>query len=408
MPSDAFDDNTGGILNWDSQTLLPNPAQEHWYPATSSAPANLLGYHPNYDVRPQFINSSAIDPPSDPAASRADVAFANDQEHNLDFDVHQGQYWSDLPSQHHVITAPTATLLSNASAVTTHFPVDESTHNQIYSVAEAPPQANLGEGTARDRSYLSTSTVTSPSQSVTSASKALEPESTRHQRLNRQDREAPPPNPISKKVSGFRSSNGAHGGSNRKTHPPIPKGTPLSRMYSTDVTEARDEDEPKKNPFGSFPRGSSAVSSASGQSHGGNSGHRSEGQDAEFKSAWSRSEKAGIETIPGVLRTRPGSESEDGQRTLPHAKGFSIQIGSEVFRLSGASILSDGQYNNCMRFATLTENSRAPSYFSRFFEEQLQHDDKSATLRPLYIDRDPATFRDICRHLQGEIPNMIK
>lgn len=49
-----------------------------------------------------------------------------------------------------------------------------------------------------------------------------------------------------------------------------------------------------------------------------------------------------------------------------------------------------------------TENSRAPSYFSRFFEEQLQHDDGSGTLRTLYIDRDPATFKDICRHLQGE------
>lgn len=51
----------------------------------------------------------------------------------------------------------------------------------------------------------------------------------------------------------------------------------------------------------------------------------------------------------------------------------------------------------------LTENSRAPSYFSRFFEEQLQqHDDGSGALRTLYIDRDPATFQDICRHLQGE------
>ena len=45
---------------------------------------------------------------------------------------------------------------------------------------------------------------------------------------------------------------------------------------------------------------------------------------------------------------------------------------------------------------------RAPSYFSKFFEEQLrQNEDSSGGVRTLYIDRDPATFHDICRHLQG-------
>lgn len=47
-----------------------------------------------------------------------------------------------------------------------------------------------------------------------------------------------------------------------------------------------------------------------------------------------------------------------------------------------------------------TENSRAPSYFSKFFEEQLQQG--GGSVGTLYIDRDPVTFQDICRHLQGE------
>ncbi|OQE41086.1 hypothetical protein PENCOP_c005G08351 [Penicillium coprophilum] len=68
---------------------------------------------------------------------------------------------------------------------------------------------------------------------------------------------------------------------------------------------------------------------------------------------------------------------------LPPEKVFSIQIGSEIFRLSGVSIASD-----------------APSYFSRFFEDQLLHQD-AANIRTLYIDRDPMTFREIARHLQG-------
>ncbi|KAG2421110.1 hypothetical protein HFD88_000726 [Aspergillus terreus] len=71
--------------------------------------------------------------------------------------------------------------------------------------------------------------------------------------------------------------------------------------------------------------------------------------------------------------------------SLPLEKVFSIQIGTELFRLSGASIASD-----------------APSYFSRFFEKQWQHANADGSnIRTLYIDRDPITFKDIVRHLQG-------
>lgn len=48
-----------------------------------------------------------------------------------------------------------------------------------------------------------------------------------------------------------------------------------------------------------------------------------------------------------------------------------------------------------------TKSLRAPSYFSHFFEEQLRHNENGAAVRTLYIDRDPANFRDILRHLQG-------
>ena len=56
-------------------------------------------------------------------------------------------------------------------------------------------------------------------------------------------------------------------------------------------------------------------------------------------------------------------------------------------------------YNLC---SDLAKNPRAPSYFSKFFEDQLrQNEDNTGTLRTLYIDRDPNTFQDIARHLQG-------
>ena len=69
---------------------------------------------------------------------------------------------------------------------------------------------------------------------------------------------------------------------------------------------------------------------------------------------------------------------------LPPEKVFPIQIGSDLFRLSGASISSD-----------------APSYFTQFFEEQIRENSESGGVRTLYIDRDPITFRDVARHLQG-------
>lgn len=75
---------------------------------------------------------------------------------------------------------------------------------------------------------------------------------------------------------------------------------------------------------------------------------------------------------------------------LPHERVFPIQIGSELFKMSGASLSSD-----------------APSYFSQYFQCQLKtaeatgSDDAAAAVRTLYIDRDPTTFRDIALHLQG-------
>ena len=111
--------------------------------------------------------------------------------------------------------------------------------------------------------------------------------------------------------------------------------------------------------------------------------------------------KASIRT-PGVMRTGD-LLMRNGQSILPHEKAFSIQIGWRLFRLSGASINSDGK----LIFSGGSESSvaeipRAPSYFSTYFEEQLRQDDSgNGPTKTLFIDRDPDTFADICRHLQG-------
>lgn len=88
---------------------------------------------------------------------------------------------------------------------------------------------------------------------------------------------------------------------------------------------------------------------------------------------------------------------------LPARKVFPIQIGDKLFRLSGASISSDGKLLGQplhLPFELLTFH-KAPSYFSQFFEEQLRQNEGADSVRTLYIDRDPATFEDISLHLQG-------
>ncbi|KAI6762859.1 hypothetical protein HG530_008839 [Fusarium avenaceum] len=93
----------------------------------------------------------------------------------------------------------------------------------------------------------------------------------------------------------------------------------------------------------------------------------------------------------GPLTVEPLSERNVSRipLILPHERVFPIQIGSELFKLSGASLSSD-----------------APSYFSQYFVCQLESvkergDESSSSLRTLYIDRDPVIFRDISLHLQG-------
>lgn len=334
MPPDAFEGSPGGILSWD------NPNHEHWYPAPSAVDGSLAIHNTNYDFQHQFISASSIDPHLDPTASRADDAFPNDQSHKFELDVHQGQHWSDLSSQQHAIPPPNVALLGSTGLGTPQFSADHSPQNSGGPAAKVTGQATLRKGSTRDSTKLSSSAATSPSRSVTSAPKAHGSESAKPQRVNRPQREVPPSKPLSHNGSGYRSPNAPQGSFDRKKHS-LPKGK-ANRMFSIDVAEGRDEDESKINQLGGSARGDSTVSSVSGQSRVENHLSRSDGQDDEYISTLSRTEKKGTGQVPGVLRSRPGFELDDGQHSLPHAKGFSIQIGSELFKLSGASIMSDG------------------------------------------------------------------
>lgn len=106
-------------------------------------------------------------------------------------------------------------------------------------------------------------------------------------------------------------------------------------------------------------------------------------------------------------------------RILPHERVFPIQIGTELFKLSGASLSSDGmspppfprprcdkEEESVSLTLPRTTVTLAPSYFSQYFLCQIHRaeeagQDPTTATKTLYIDRDPSTFQDICLHLQG-------
>lgn len=134
-----------------------------------------------------------------------------------------------------------------------------------------------------------------------------------------------------------------------------------------------------------------------------------------------RSDGRSSTTPAPAFAMRPPTERTVSRipNVLPHERVFPIQIGSELFKLSGAALSSDGQRARLALFLRLlrlflcllllmqlTTAGAAPSYFSQYFLCQLrtaqdEGEGAGATLRTLYIDRDPATFRDIALHLQG-------
>lgn len=83
--------------------------------------------------------------------------------------------------------------------------------------------------------------------------------------------------------------------------------------------------------------------------------------------------------MSGQIRSRTFEEFDPSiPKILPHDKVYSIQVGYKLFRLSGASLSSD-----------------APSYFTKFFDDENNMD------QILFIDRDPVIFEKIYNHLQG-------
>lgn len=100
---------------------------------------------------------------------------------------------------------------------------------------------------------------------------------------------------------------------------------------------------------------------------GGSGGSSSQGMQGGI---FARDDGASTSDPPGILRENgPRKWNTDIPNILPHERVFPIQIGSELFRLSGASISSDGMYRlfgreGRERLTNLEHPHTFPSFFS--------------------------------------------
>lgn len=127
------------------------------------------------------------------------------------------------------------------------------------------------------------------------------------------------------------------------------KRRPLARqIYSNRNTfQPNDEEEVRRKHFAHMSnRDESVDSSTSLQSRGAHDYTETDNAEDDARFGVLREEAdMGHGPVPGVMRSSDNGNQEPdvANGTLPAGKGFLIQVGSETFKLSGASIMSDGE-----------------------------------------------------------------
>ena len=108
--------------------------------------------------------------------------------------------------------------------------------------------------------------------------------------------------------------------------------TPLRKGQAGSRSSQAEEDLPKETSVPQLPEDSVTSGSQSGLSR----------SNFEFNKLDQLEQSL---RTPGVIRAGQQIPVQHGQPSLPNEKGFSIQIGSALFKLSGASIMSDGRFS---------------------------------------------------------------
>ena len=318
---------------WDNESNLLTAGQIWLTPATTSDSSFL--FHSTSQAPTQ--NISVIE---HSGATRNASLDASEQ---FNFDFHQVQPWPAVP----VSEQP------RASAGALPVNIGGDWRSSVTSTDSALGNTNTGEDslgwlagrqTAR-RKQPTSSSQTSPTDSGTSRSSLLStnaaaPRSAPSEHTANHSAHNPS-KATSMDSKSLQTPKSAQVISNSKKIPGVSKPNAMTKMYAGIRTLEVDEDG-RRGQAGQYTRGASLVSSTSGFSRGEIELSKSEVAGGESPRQSRTRENRGAGKTPGVLRTGQGNDVQNGEFTLPPGKGFTIQIGSELFRLSGVSIMSDG------------------------------------------------------------------
>lgn len=349
MPSDQLGDGGG---EWDDENIFfpADLSHQPWLPM-SSAPesaSNLVYYSStNFNSNPPSFTDASAGTPSGvvPIANSHDAFFSPT---NQSFDFIQAQQWSDHSARENA-TGPAAPVSLNSGGEWTNTLAlaESSPRDSIGSVGEVLSKADNEKGPKQD--FPISRSLLSPSRSIGPTSKPVV-EPARLRRVSTQpQREEPRASRSTQNTpmgtgSGYSTPVPGQGSFDRKkAATATPRGTPFNRLLSRNATESQNEEDQRRKQPGLTSRVPSRVSSISGHSQ--TEPFSPEVIDDDMSNISKRPENRAPPRVPGILRVRQGEDAQSGQQSLPPAKGFSIQIGSENFKLSGASIMSDGQYS---------------------------------------------------------------
>lgn len=314
--------------------------------ATTTAPAFNSEYTTSLQgvQRPHQPSIASADPELGPlraAATAAVPVFDHGQSWNLD-DEYQGNLygWPGVPAPatfHQPPFQPPANteIPSNAYDPTARPPSEslnvvsgvQNTEDQIAQPDFANQRAFLSPSVGRQASRtpsrgsfgprrIATAqeapSKTQPQQSAdtsTTSGKSLSPTSA--QRSPTRKRKSDPRSPLSRQ--------------------PLPKAP----------FQPNEEEEARRIHMAPLSRGGSVGTTATSQIEG-SSEQEMANTEVNLRAAESSMlENLGAGRTPGVMRASQAGDGSSEQFSLPPGKGFPIQIGSELFRLSGASIMSD-------------------------------------------------------------------
>ena len=312
---------------------LPSSAATTYSNVTSSgdpqgAPVRNPALHaqePYHNYQAFGANAAGI-PPQDSAGNI--FPYPPQQ---YDYDLFQGQQWLG-PGQ----PGQSAASLTSGGAGGSQAGFGQSSPNLAGD--STAPQA-LGQGSEQSPAAQSSNPQLRRSHSISMpiATNPVSPLST-FQEQRRQSsivNPSPPKNPPS--TAGRGSSTA---GQSRRTR--AQKGTPLRQMFQGIPTQELVDQEAQRGQASPFPSRPSAFAGALKESQQ-DVDTRSEPAESSVSGTSPAMESGGLGSVPGILRTGQDSSMQPiPPRLIPPTKAFNLQIGSQLFTLAGASIMSDG------------------------------------------------------------------